>query len=54
VEALNLWGAATGGAGRLPSENELVSQLRQAGYRTVKTKNLVPGDRFMAFQAFRS
>ena len=54
AEALNLWGAATRGAGRLPAEEELVEQLRQAGYGTVKTKNLLPGDRFIAFQAFRS
>lgn len=54
TEALNLWGAATKGTGRLPAENELVSKLRQAGYSTVKTKNLLPGDRFVAFQAFRS
>lgn len=54
VEALNLWGAATRGAGRLPSEDEMVSQLRQAGYGTVKTMSLLPGDRFLAFQAFRS
>jgi hypothetical protein len=32
---------------------ELASQLREAGYSTVKTKNLLPGDRFAAFQAFR-
>jgi hypothetical protein len=54
TEALNLWGAATSGAGRLPAEDELVSQLRQAGYGTVKTMNLIPGERFLAFQAFRS
>ena len=42
------------GAGRLPAENELISQLHEAGYTTVKTKNLLPGDRFMAFQAFRA
>jgi hypothetical protein len=53
TEALNLWGAATSGAGRLPAEEELVNQLRQAGYSMVKTKNLLPGDRFMSFQAFR-
>lgn len=53
AEALNLWGAATSGAGRLPAEDELVSQLRQAGYRTVKTSNLIPGERFVWFQAFR-
>jgi 4-hydroxy-2,2'-bipyrrole-5-carbaldehyde O-methyltransferase len=53
-EPLNLWGAATRGAGRLPAEGELVNQLRQAGYRAVKTKRLIPGERFVAFQAFRS
>ena len=53
TEALNLWGAATKGAGRLPAEKELVSLLREAGYSRVKTKNLLPGDRFVAFQAFR-
>jgi hypothetical protein len=52
--ALNLWGAATRGAGRLPTEDELVHQLQQAGYGGVKTTNLVPGDRFVAFQAFSS
>ncbi len=53
VEALNLWGAATRGAGRLPAVEEMVSQLREAGYGKVKTMNLLPGDRFLAFQAFR-
>ena len=53
VEALNLWGAATIGAGRLPAEAELANQLRQAGYAAMKTTNLLPGDRFVAFQAFR-
>ena len=52
-EALNLWGAATSHAGRLPAEDELVNQLRQAGYSSVTTKNLLPGDRFISFQAFR-
>jgi hypothetical protein len=31
AEVLNLWGAATCGAGRLPTEDELVNQLREAG-----------------------
>jgi hypothetical protein len=53
TEALNLWGAATRGAGRLPAEEELVSQLREAGYSKVEARNLLPGDRFVAFQAFR-
>lgn len=53
TEALNLWGAATKGCGRLPGQGELVGQLRQAGYSRVKTTNMLPGDRFVAFQAFR-
>jgi len=53
AEALNLWAAATRGAGRLPGQDELVRQLRQAGYARVKTTNLLPGGRFFAFQAFR-
>lgn len=53
AEALNLWGAVTSGAGRLPAEDELIRQLREAGYSKVRTKNLLPGDRFVAFQAFR-
>ncbi|HVO62378.1 MAG TPA: class I SAM-dependent methyltransferase [Terriglobales bacterium] len=53
AEALNLWGAATRGAGRLPAADELIRQLREAGYSTIKATNLVPGDRFLAFQAFK-
>jgi len=53
TEALNLWGAATKDCGRLPSEAEMVGQLREAGFSKVTAMNLVPGDRFEAFQAFR-
>ncbi len=54
AEILNLWGAATAGCGRLPAEDEIVAQLRQAGFSKVKTTNLLAGERFVAFQAFRS
>ena len=54
AEALNLWGAATSGAGRLPAEEEMVHHLHEADYSRVKIRNLLPGDRFVAFQAFRS
>ena len=54
VEALNLWGAATGGAGRLPTQKEMESQLRQAGYERVRAMNLIPGERFVAFQGYRA
>ena len=54
ADVLNLWGAVTRDCGRLPSEDELIRQLREAGYNDVKTRNLIPGDRFVAFQAFWS
>ncbi len=54
TEALNLWGASTRGAGRLPTEKELIAHLRQVGYTRVSAKSLVPGDRFLSFQAFAS
>jgi hypothetical protein len=47
------FGHAEGRSIKLPAENELVGQLRRASYASVKTINLVPGERFMAFQAFR-
>ena len=40
TEALNLWGAATA-RWTTPAQDELVSQLRHAGYSTVKTINLL-------------
>jgi SAM-dependent methyltransferase len=51
VEALNLWGAATATAGRLPDRDELARQLREAGYRDVQTFRLIPGEAFFAFKA---
>jgi SAM-dependent methyltransferase len=51
VEALNLWGAATATGGRLPSVDEMVSQLHEAGYGDVEAISMIPGDRFYAFNA---
>ncbi len=51
VEALNLWGAATETGGRLPGVEEMVGQLRSAGYRHVEAIRLTRGDSFYAFRA---
>jgi SAM-dependent methyltransferase len=51
VEVLNLWGAATANCGRLPDVNEMVSQLREAGYKVVEAISLIPGEKFFAFKA---
>jgi len=51
VEVLNLWGAATTGSGRLPTAEEMVSQLHQAGFTAVEPISLIPGDKFYAFRA---
>lgn len=46
---LDLWGAATEGAGRLPEPDELVGQLEEAGYLGVRRRRLVPGEALFAF-----
>lgn len=51
VEALNLWGAATDTGGRLPGVEEMVGQLRSAGYGDIEAIKLTPGDSFHAFRA---
>ncbi len=49
IEVLNLWGAATAGCGRLPHVDEMVAQLRSAGFTDVQAIKLIPG--FYAFKA---
>ena len=51
IEVLNLWGAATATRGRLPSVDEVVDQLQEAGYQDVQSISLIPGDKFYAFKA---
>lgn len=51
VEILNLWGAATLTGGRLPSKQELISQLHHAGFQDVQTNRLIPGEELFAFKA---
>ncbi|MDP3181593.1 MAG: class I SAM-dependent methyltransferase [Desulfobaccales bacterium] len=46
---LNLWGAATEGCGRLPAPEEMLGQLRQAGFTSVKATRLYPFDSYYAF-----
>ncbi|NOX86728.1 MAG: methyltransferase domain-containing protein, partial [Chlorobi bacterium] len=40
TELLNLWGASTEGCGRLPGKDEMISQMQEAGFTGVKSKNL--------------
>jgi hypothetical protein len=51
VEVLNLWGAATSTSGRLPAKDELIGQLRDAGYQDVQAIRLIPGEALFAFKA---
>lgn len=51
MEVLNLWGAATVSAGRLPSVAEMQQQLAAAGYESMDAMRLIPGDGFHAFRA---
>jgi len=52
MEVLNLWGAATATCGRLPSVAEMQRQLSEAGYGSIDTIGLIPGDSFYAFRAY--
>ncbi len=51
MEALNLWAAATEGCGRLPTPEELVGQMKEAGFESARAKRLVPGESYFAFFA---
>jgi hypothetical protein len=49
MEVLNLWAASTAGCGPLPAADELVAQMKEAGFTETRAKRLVPGDSFFAF-----
>jgi SAM-dependent methyltransferase len=51
MTVLNLWGAATEGAGRLPDVDEMQRQLGEAGFAGVRTLRLIPGQAYYAFVA---
>ncbi len=51
VEVLNLWGAATASGGRLPTKDELIGQLHQAGFTEVQAIRLIPNEALFAFRA---
>jgi protein-L-isoaspartate O-methyltransferase len=53
MQTLDLWSAATEGCGRLPTPEELESQLREAGFASVSTREPVPGESFCAVVATR-
>lgn len=49
--ALDLWGAMTDGADRLPVPAEVAAQLSAAGFRDVTVHRVVPGGMFCGFTA---
>ena len=53
MEVLNVWGASNRHGGRLPSVQEMIAQMKQAGFQGVDTQRLIPGDSFYAFYAKR-
>ena len=46
---LDLWGAMTQDAGRLPKRPEMLAQLREAGYTDVTHCSLIPGESLYSF-----
>jgi SAM-dependent methyltransferase len=51
AQLLSLWGALTDGCGRLPDPEELVEQLRSAGFRDASPRRLLPDGSFHRFLA---
>jgi SAM-dependent methyltransferase len=49
MQVLDLWGAATRGCGRLPAVAELEDQMRRAGFVSVRSLRLLPGESYHAF-----
>ena len=49
AEVLDLWGALTANCGRLPTPNEMVGQMKEAGFNNVEAKCIIPGESFHAF-----
>jgi 4-hydroxy-2,2'-bipyrrole-5-carbaldehyde O-methyltransferase len=49
MEVLNLWATSTAGCGPLPAADELVAQMKEAGFSETRAKRLVPGETFFAF-----
>lgn len=49
LEVLNLWFEFADFGGPLPVEEELVAQLRKAGFTDVEAHRIVPGEQFRAF-----
>ncbi len=50
---LDIWSAGTEGCGRLPTPDELLGQLREAGFAEATSRSLLPGDSFYAFYGRR-
>lgn len=46
---LDIWSAGTERCGRLPAPDELVAQMREAGFEAAHARSLVPGDSYYAF-----
>lgn len=54
MEVLSLWGAATEGCGPLPSREQMLADLREAGFSDVRAASLLgPLDSFHSFTAER-
>jgi hypothetical protein len=49
TDLLNLWGATTTGCSPLPTPDEMVGQLRAAGFDPVRRRSLIPGYGYLAF-----
>ncbi len=53
MQMLDVWTSSAEGLGRLPTEEELGNQLRDAGFVDVQSKKAIPGEPYFAFVAIK-
>lgn len=49
MQMLNVWTSSAVGLGPLPTETELIAQLREAGFVDISSRRMIPGERYYAF-----
>lgn len=54
MRLLNLWTSSTAGFGPLPTKDQLVAQMREAGFAEITAKKAIPGEQYFAFLATKA
>jgi SAM-dependent methyltransferase len=52
TDVLDIWGTSTEGCGGLPAPADIKRQMKEAGFKKIQSKNLVPGESFYALAGY--